>query len=198
MEKLKKEFFAPDTEIVAKNLLWKVIKVWNKYWIIYETEAYKHNCDEASHAFWRKTPRNSLMYDTYGFVYVYLIYWIHYCLNFTSDKEKPGAVLIRGIIQSKCIVNSEKWIVENRISGFRKDCRMMTSKWTIDFWKKIDGPGKLTKYFWIDKSFNGLDLENNDKIQVFDVWLKPTKVEATPRIWISKAKDKLWRFVASF
>ena len=178
MEKLKKEFFAPDTEIVAKNLLWKVIKVWNKYWIIYETEAYKHNCDEASHAFWRKTPRNSLMYDTYGFVYVYLIYWIHYCLNFTSDKEKPGAVLIRGIIQSKCIVNSEKWI--------------------IDFWKKIGGPGKLTKYFWIDKSFNGLDLENNDKIQVFDVWLKPTKVESTPRIWISKAKDKPWRFVAEF
>jgi len=65
MEKLQKEFFAKDTEQVAKNLLGKVIKVWNKYWIITETEAYKHNCDEASHAYWKKTSRNALMYDTY-------------------------------------------------------------------------------------------------------------------------------------
>jgi DNA-3-methyladenine glycosylase len=35
------------------------------------------------------------MYETYGFVYVYLIYGMHYCLNFTTDKEKAGAVLIR-------------------------------------------------------------------------------------------------------
>jgi 3-methyladenine DNA glycosylase Mpg len=31
MKKLQREFFAPDTEIVAKNLLAKVIKVGNKY-----------------------------------------------------------------------------------------------------------------------------------------------------------------------
>ncbi len=178
MKQLTKEFFAPDTEQVAKNLLWKVIQVWNKYWIIYETEAYKHNCDEASHAYGRKTPRNVLMYETYGFVYVYLIYWVHYCLNFTSDKQKPGAVLIRWVIPIKWIVNNEKWVV--------------------NLWKKVDGPGKLTKYFWIDKNFNWLNLENNDKIKVFDIWLVPKNIKQTSRIWISKAKDKLWRFVGEF
>lgn len=175
MKKLSKEFFAPDTEIVAKNLLWKLIQVWDKRWIIIETEAYKHNCDEASHAYWKKTSRNSLMYETYGFVYVYLIYWMHYCLNFTSDKKNPGAVLIRWIMLCNWIVNSEKWIIK--------------------LGDKINWPGRLTKYFGIDKSFNGLDLENNDKIQVFDIWINPKNIKATPRIWISKAKDKLWRFV---
>ena len=175
MQQLRKNFFEKDTEIVAKNLIWKLIQVKNKYGIIYETEAYKQECDEASHAFGRKTPRNTLMYETYGFVYVYLIYGMYYCLNFTTDKKKAGAVLIRWVIQCKWIVNSEKWI--------------------IDFWKKIDGCGKVCKYFQIDKNFNWLDLENNNKIKVFDIWLKITNIKQTPRIWISKAKDKLRRFI---
>jgi len=166
MKQLHKHFFSPDTEIVAKNLLGKLIKVWNKEGIIFETEAYKWNCDEASHAFWKKTQRNRLMYETYWFVYVYLIYWIHYCLNFTSDKTQPGAVLIR-------------WV---------KDLKT---------WKIYDGPGKVTKFFQIDKSFNWLNLENNSKIKVFDIWLKINNIQATPRIWISKAKDKLRRFVTT-
>jgi len=97
MKKLNKSFFERDSEIVAKALIGKVIKVWSKSWIIYETEAYKWDCDPASHAFWKKTPRNTLMYETFGFVYVYLIYGMYYCLNFTSDKNKPWAVLIRWV-----------------------------------------------------------------------------------------------------
>ena len=170
MEKLPKEFFAQDTEQVARNLLGKVIKVWNKYWIITEIEAYKHNCDEASHAYWKKTERNKYMYDTYGFVYVYLIYGMHYCLNFTSDKEKPGAVLIR-------------WVKQVEVGR------------SFKYWKIINWPGRVTKFFGIDKSFNGLDLEKTDKIQVLDVWIEVQNIQATPRIWISKAKDKLRRFV---
>jgi len=92
---------------------------------------------------------------------------MHYCLNFTSDKQKPWAVLIR-------------WV---------KD---------LETWKVYDGPGKLTKFFWIDKNFNGLDLENNNKIQVLDIWLQPKNIEKTSKIWITKAKDKLWMFVGEF
>ena len=177
MEKLPKEFFSQDTEQVAKDLLWKIIKVWNKYWIIIETEAYKHNCDEASHAYWKKTERNKYMYDTYGFVYVYLIYGMHHCLNFTSDKEKPGAVLIRWVKQVEVGRSSEE-IWKN-----------------LKFWRIINWPGRVTKYFWIDRSFNWLDLEKTDKIQVLDAEIKLKNIQATHRIWISKAKDKLWRFV---
>jgi DNA-3-methyladenine glycosylase len=94
---ITKSFFKKDTEVVAKNLLWKIIQVWDKTWIIFEVEAYKWLCDEASHAYPKKTPRNTLMYETFWKVYVYLIYWMHYCLNFTTDSEKPWAVLIRGV-----------------------------------------------------------------------------------------------------
>ena len=163
MKNLDKDFFWKDSEIVAKNLIWKLIKVWNKKWIIFETEAYKWLCDEASHAYPKKTPRNTLMYESFGKVYVYLIYWMHYCLNFTTDKTKPWAVLIR---------------------------------WIIDFetWKIYDWPWKLTKFLDIDKSFNWEDLQESLKIEIFDIWIKVNKIEQTSRIWISKAKDKLWRF----
>ena len=174
MKKLSPSFFLPDTEIVAKNLLGKVIKVGDKYWIITETEAYKHNCDEASHAWWRKTPRNSLMYDTYGYVYVYLIYGMHYCLNFTSDAEKPGAVLIR-------------WV---KILPFEK-----ISNFDFDDLELISWPGRVTKYFGIDKTFNWLNLATTEKIWVFDIGFKVKNILQTPRIGISKAKDKLRRFV---
>ncbi len=163
MKKLSKNFFSEDTEIVAKKLLWKIIKVWNNYWLILETECYKQNCDEASHAFWKKTKRNFLMYETFWFVYVYLIYWMHYCLNFTTEKHKAGAVLIR---------------------------------WVIDFynWNIYKWPWKVTKFLWIDKKFNWLDLESNNKISILDIWFEVNNIVSMPRIWISKAKDKLWNF----
>ena len=164
MQKLDKKFFEKDTLVVAKNLLWKVIKVWEKRGIIFEVEAYKGLCDEASHAFPKKTPRNTLMYESFWKVYVYLIYWMHYCLNFTSDKTKPWAVLIR-------------WIID------------------LETKKNYDWPWKLTKFLAIDKNFNWEDLQESLKIEIFDIWLNPKKIQKTPRIWITKAKDKLWRFV---
>jgi len=164
MKLLSKQFFSFDSEIVAENLIWKIIQVGNKKWIILETEAYKQDCDEASHAFWKKTPRNVLMYDTYWFVYVYLVYGMYYCLNFTADKDKAAAVLIR-------------WV---------KD---------IETDKIYNGCGKVCIFFEIDKTFNWLDLQNNTKIKVFDGWTKIKNIKRTTRKWISKAKDKLWRFI---
>src|SRR3989338_6589366 len=78
MKELNKEFFSKDTLEIAKNLIGKVIEVNNFKARIIEVEAYKQ--DEASHAF-TKTSRSQLMYETYGHVYVYLIYGIYYCLN---------------------------------------------------------------------------------------------------------------------
>jgi len=170
MQPLSPTFFSQDTEIVAQKLLWKIIKVGDKSWVILETEAYKGLCDEASHAYPRQTPRNTLMYESFGKVYVYLIYGMHYCLNLTSDKEKPWAVLIRSIQD-------------------------------LETWKIYDWPGKLTKYLWIDKKFNWISLSKSfpsiekDLIVIFDDNIKLKNIQKTPRIWIKKATDKLWRFI---
>ena len=93
MKQLRKEFFNKDTTLVAKELVGKILQVDDIKVRILETEAYKQ--DKASHAY-KKTPRSSIMFETYGDVYVYLIYGMYYCLNFTTDSS-PGAVLIRAV-----------------------------------------------------------------------------------------------------
>lgn len=94
MKLLSPSFFAPSTVMVAPALLGKVIEVNGLRGRIMETEAYTQ--DSASHARTR-TERSKLMFDTYGYVYVYLIYGMYHCLNFTTEKDGVGAVLIRAI-----------------------------------------------------------------------------------------------------
>lgn len=94
MKLLDKKFFSRDSVLVAKDLLGKIIFVNGKKCRIVETEAY--GCDKASHGF-KKTSRSSLMWDSFGKVYVYLIYGMYYCLNFTCNCSGVGAVLIRAV-----------------------------------------------------------------------------------------------------
>ena len=60
--------------------------------------------------------------------------------------------------------------------------------------KKLDGPGKLCKFLGIDKSHNSLDAIYGSEMSFHDVNIK-IKFTITPRIGISSAKEKLWRFV---
>ncbi len=177
MKPLTREFFARDTIDVARDLIGKLLVKRDEMAIITETEAYKWECDPASHAWPRKTARNQYMYDTVGHIYVYLIYGVNYCLNFTTEKEwKPWAVLIRWILPIKGV---EKMQVRRG-----KDLEPI---------KLADWPWKLTKALGIDLSWNGKDLFKSD-LQILDIGLN-LPVEATPRIGISKAKDYRWRFV---
>jgi DNA-3-methyladenine glycosylase len=58
----------------------------------------------------------------------------------------------------------------------------------------LKGPGKICKYLEINKTHNGLDLNTSTHFYVMgDEQQIP--YTATPRIGISKATDKLWRFV---
>lgn len=60
----------------------------------------------------------------------------------------------------------------------------------------IKGPGKVCRYLGITKKDNGANLMNNDFFYVTEgVHVKKTLV--TPRIGITRATDKPWRFVAN-
>ena len=98
MKELNKDFFKRDTLDVAKDLVGKILCVDNTCARITEVEAYKQ--DKASHAR-KRTKRSELMFTSFGKVYVYLIYGMYYCLNFTSDVS-AGAVLIRGLDLKGC------------------------------------------------------------------------------------------------
>ncbi len=57
-----------------------------------------------------------------------------------------------------------------------------------------NGPGKICKYLNITLQQNGLDIINSDYLSINHNPKFQSPILATPRIGISKAKEKLWRF----
>ncbi len=170
---LKRSFFQKSTIKVAQNLLgcFLVRRIGHRILRgrIIETEAYVGSNDKASHASHGLTPRTKIMFGEAGYFYVYLIYGMHYCLNVVTEKEDyPAAVLIRGVL------------VEGKNI------------------KLLNGPGKVCKYFKIDKSLNG-----GDETVGKNLWFessrvrKPFKIISAKRIGVDYAgkwKYKKWRF----
>ena len=172
MTPLPSSFFNRDTVTVAKELLGKVIYVNGCKARIVETEAYGK--DPASHAFTR-TERSALMFDTYGHVYVYLIYGMYHCINFTTEKVgKPGAVLIRAVEPLNKIKELKKIRKTEKVTNL------------------CSGPGKLCSALGIDKTHSGLKL--GKEVQVFDDGFVVGKIGTSSRIGIKDALDLPWRF----
>lgn len=98
MIKLDASFYQQNVTDVAKGLLGKTLVFCGFKGIITETEAYRGNDDEASHAFRGVTPRSKIMFGLPGYSYVYLIYGMYCCLNIVAETEGcAAAVLIRGL-----------------------------------------------------------------------------------------------------
>ena len=102
-KRLPNSFFTRDVLDVAPDLLGKtLVRVFLdgniQHFTITETEAYRGEDDLACHASKGMTPRNQIMYNDGGLIYVYLIYGMYWMLNFvTSHEGNPQAVLIRGL-----------------------------------------------------------------------------------------------------
>ncbi len=181
MKSLKTDFFANDTQSVAKALLGKLLvreldeqRLIGK---IVETEAYIGRDDPASHAFRGKTPRSALMFGPPGFAYIYFIYGMYFCLNVVTEAEDfPAAVLIRA-------VEPLHGIDQMRAFRHTKQPSNLTN-----------GPGKLCQAFGIDKKLNGCDL-TVPPLWIADAAPIPeSKILATSRIGIRAGRDHLWRY----
>lgn len=97
---LPRSFYARPTEIVARELLGKVLvrRLGDREVLarIVEVEAYLGERDAASHARRGPTPRAAIMFGPPGFLYVYLVYGMHHCMNFVTEQDGvAGAVLVR-------------------------------------------------------------------------------------------------------
>jgi DNA-3-methyladenine glycosylase len=97
---LPRAFYARPTVEVARDLLGKVLARRrggrDELARIVEVEAYLGERDAASHARRGPTPRAAIMFGPPGYLYVYLVYGMHHCMNFVTEIDGvAGAVLIR-------------------------------------------------------------------------------------------------------
>lgn len=177
--RLPRSFFARDTRAVARDLLGSYL-VHESPWgrtvgRIVEVEAYCGPEDPASHAR-RRTPRSEVMWGPSGTAYVYFSYGNHSCLNVVTEREgRPGAVLLRALepVEGVALMRRRRRIQE---------LRLLTS-----------GPGRLTQAMGITLAHNRADLVTGPLYVARGP--RPRAIVATPRIGISSATDRMWRFV---
>lgn len=175
---LPQTFFNRPTLSVAKELL-------GKYLIcdfddspviarIVDVEAYIGQDDLACHASKGRTKRTEVLFGPAGMTYVYLIYGMYDLLNVVTEKlDFPAAILIRGI----------------EVFSDTPDSPI----------RRIDGPGRLTRFLNITRSHNQLDATLGQSLWIEDHQEKISKkqIQASPRIGVDYACEwakKLWRF----
>ena len=171
---LADDFFLRDAPVVARDLIGTLMLLDGVGGLIVETEAYEAS-DPASHSFRGPTPRNAPMFGAPGHAYVYRIYGLHWCLNFTCSAGVPGsAVLIRALEPIERLETMQS----------RRPCG--------DLRTLCSGPGRLAQALGVDSTLNGASL----KALPFQLVAAtpPPMVSAGRRIGISAGIETPWRF----
>jgi DNA-3-methyladenine glycosylase len=141
--------------------------------MITEVEAYKGPRDRAAHTFGgRRTARVEPLYADGGTAYVYLVYGIHWLLNFsTAGAETPEGVLIRGVLTA---------------DGARP--------------RLLSGPGRVTTYLRIDRRLDHVDATRSAVMWLEDrgIRVAARRIMTGPRVGIDYAgaywAARRWRF----
>ena len=172
-----REFFARSVHEVAPDLIGTTLLVDGVGGVIAEVEAYDSG-DPASHAFAGRTRRNASMFGPPGAAYVYRSYGVHWCLNLVCGEEGVGeATLVRAL-------EPTRGLERMRERRGLEDPRLLCS-----------GPGRLCQALGITGAFDGLLLDRPP----FE--LLPSErelhVAVGPRIGITRATDRPWRYVLS-
>jgi DNA-3-methyladenine glycosylase len=146
---------------------------------VVEVEAYQED-DPASHSFRGPTARTSVMFGPPGRLYVYFTYGMHHCMNVvTGDEGEGSAVLLRA---AEPLEGLEAM---RRLRGATVTDRLLCA-----------GPGRLTQAFGIGLADNGMDLTSGLDLFVAEGSPVPEeRVGVGPRVGISQARDRPWRFV---
>ena len=178
-DRLGAEFFGRDVHTVARELVGCGLFYEGVGGTIVETESYNRE-DPASHSFVGFTDRTSIMFGPPGRAYVYLSYGIHSLLNFVCEPEdEAAAVLIRALEPT-----TEIDLMRSRRPKARTDLDLCS------------GPGKLTEAIGVTLADNGSRLDD-DPFLLLPPEGEPPEVVTSPRVGITKAVEKPWRFSAA-
>jgi DNA-3-methyladenine glycosylase len=164
LRKLRRAFYARDTVEVAHDLLGMMLvhRTGGELRIgrIVEVEAYLGVHDLAAHSSKGITPRTRIMYGPPGYVYVYLIYGMHNCMNVVTEPAGHGCAVLLRALEPVC-----------NLAG------------------KAGGPGLLCKAMGVDRSHYGHDLESDDLYVARPLRKPAITVVARPRIGVDYAGD---------
>lgn len=178
---LQTEFYQQDTELIAKQILGKVLVVQNEMWTmcgeIVETEAYVVNGDLANHAAHKQTKRNAAMFEAGGIMYVYMIYGMYHCVNVVTEAQGDGcAVLIRAV---RPLLGIEQMMLNRKQDKIKQLC---------------SGPGKLAQAFGFTKEDNFSPLTSPKLFIQHYKNYADADIVATERIGIIHSKELPLRF----
>lgn len=168
-----------DPVVIARRLLGATLSVGEVVVRIVEVEAYGGADDPASHAFRGERVANRTLFGPPGHLYVYLSHGMHSCANVTCGVTgEPGAVLLRAgdVLEGATIVWARRG---------REDKR-----------GRLAGPGTLCQGLGIDRASDGVDLCDTEAIVRLSLGARTPNetVLEGPRVGISKAVERPWRF----
>jgi DNA-3-methyladenine glycosylase len=187
---LARAFFARDPRRIARELLGKILTRQTARGAhltarIVEVEAYLGENDPAAHTFAGLTARNSVLFGPPGYAYVYFIYGNYYCLNVSCEPDgRAGGVLFRAL---------------EPLSGVEAmaHARGIELHGPKDLLKLTTGPGRLCQALSITRARdNGCDLTSaKSALWIGDDGTRARGIRTTPRIGLTKAADKPWRYL---
>jgi DNA-3-methyladenine glycosylase len=179
-ELLGEDFFARSVHDVARDLIGCTLMFEGCGGVIVETESYERD-DPACHAYVGPTARTEVLFGPPGRAYVYLSYGIHSLLNAVAEPDgEAAAVLIRAL---EPVAGIEAMRRRRRRERAEELC---------------SGPGKLTEALGVGLGENGASLAEPP----FEILARAGEwggvaITAGPRIGITKAVSKPWRFCAA-
>ncbi len=179
-ERLPVEFFDRSVHDVARELIGCRLFHEGRGGVIVETESYERD-DPACHAYVGLTPRTEVLFGPPGHAYVYLSYGIHNLFNVVAEPDgSAAAVLIRAL-------EPTAGLAEMRARRGGRAAADLCS-----------GPGKLTEALGVGLEANGADT-GADPFRLLPPEGEWNEVEIVtgPRIGITKATDRPWRFCAA-
>jgi DNA-3-methyladenine glycosylase len=177
-QRLGRAFFERSVHEVARDLVGCRLFFEGCGGTIVETESYDRD-DPACHAYVGLTRRTEVLFGPPGRAYVYLSYGIHSLLNAVAEPEgEAAAVLIRALEPTAGL---ERMRARR---GGRPDADLCS------------GPGKLTEALGVGLEQNGAHLGRDPFLLLAPEGPLP-EVLVGPRIGITKAVERPWRFCAA-
>jgi DNA-3-methyladenine glycosylase len=174
--RLGTDFFARDVGRVAPALVGCLLLVDGIGGVIVETERYQED-DPASHSFRGPRGRAAVMFGPPGHLYVYRSYGIHWCANLVCEPEGRGAaVLLRALAPTHGLPTM-------RARRLGRPDRLLCA-----------GPGRLCRALGVDGTLDSVSAVAGEGRVALHAPGGPVDVVSGPRIGITRAADRAWRF----